>query len=145
MCQSTELIKIKLLQKYLIQYVTRKDGFMHEFTHQDWEQWKIVEQVLLKACLSWRFFTLGAPVSTLGLASAWAMGAMTQLPSGHPRGSSLKLQMEKGAVSITGFKHSHSTTTFPSCKHPLLFWRIYSREQQNAFRFTRCRLFQDTG
>lgn len=55
-----------------------------------------------------------------------------------------KIADGKGSSLITGSnigipprKH------LPSCKLPLLFWRIYSREQRNAFHFTRCRLFQE--
>lgn len=55
-----------------------------------------------------------------------------------------KIADGKGSSLITGSnigipprKH------LPSCKLPLLFWRIYSREQRNAFHFTKCRLFQE--
>ncbi len=78
------------------------------------------------------------------LASAWGNGGNDAAAVWSSERLFPKIADGKGSSSITGSNIAIPPRKhFPSCKHPLLFWRIYSREQQNAFRFTRCRLFQE--
>lgn len=78
------------------------------------------------------------------LASAWGNGGNDAAAVWSSERLFPKIANGKGSSLITGTNIAIPPRKhLPSCKLPLLFWRIYSREQQNAFRFTRCRLFQE--
>lgn len=149
-CQPTNLIK--WLQNHQI---------------NKWDDWRWVyarvytpELAALEGCGA----DVAAAVSALGLASSegpshwvllsrhwvlaswWGNGGIDAAAVWSSERLFPEIADGKGSSLITGSnicmpprKH------LPSCKLPLLFWRIYSRKEgdRNAFLFTRCKLFQE--